>query len=157
MSGPPVNVNVVANPSTDASIQGSATLFWDPPPNSLPIITYLIQGFIDGIAQTPLIDTGSVILTKYVVDYLFYNTAYSFAIVSRTSLGDAYSSKTRTLTIPLPFNSPPSNLVVTQIPDTTQAVLQWIDPVIHGSDNVTGHSIIVYNLTNGTQYTVTVP
>ena len=158
MSSRPINVSVAANPSTDASVEGSATVFWDPPlSHAYPVQTYLIQGFIDGVAQTPLIDTLSGVRTKYTIRYLFYNTAYSFAVIARTAQGDSASSVSNTVTITIPAPSAPSQLYVTTVPELTQARIQWVDPVLHGPERLVGHSIVVYNLTDATQYTVSVP
>lgn len=162
MATQPINISIAINESTDTSVQGSATLFWNPPLelNGSTIITYMIRGYIDGIEQIPLIDTLSASVTRYVIRYLYYNTNYSFSVIARTDQGDSPPSQiSSVIQIPLPVPSAPQNVTIYNAAHSLTATIQWIDPVMHGSDGsdtVINHSIIVYDLTDGTQKTITV-
>jgi len=150
---PPTNVTVILNTGADAtSIEASATVFWTPPTNlhGSTLSSYTLQGYIEGVPQTDLyITIPSTTLTKAMVRYLFFNTAYTFVVVANSNYGNTASALSNVVTPVPPLLGPPTFVGVDVTPGSNHVVGHWIDPVQYGTLPITTHSITLYNLTTG--------
>jgi hypothetical protein len=152
----PTDVYIYVNPSTDTSLQGSVTIYWNAPKNmnGSTLLTYLIQGYINGILQNDMIDTFST-ETSATINYLFYDVSYSFVVVARSDNGDSFSSVTPVINIASQPLSEPTNISVYTTIQSTQVMIDWIEPVERGKP-ILNHSITLYNLTDNTIKIITV-
>jgi len=148
MSAPFNLLTKLNSPDADTD-KCSITISWSAPNNFPNIVSYVIQAYIGGVAQTGKFYTNSnkTITTVY---YLFYGLSYSFTVAALNNQGQlSAASKQSTAVVIKPSKpSAPNQITPSSIAGQSRATLSWTDNVLNGG-TATSHTIQINNQTTG--------
>lgn len=153
----------------------SATANWTVPDNGGSSITgYTVTPFLNGTAQSGLVQNLGAAATSFTFSSLTAGSPYKFTVVAVNAIGSGAAGTSLQVT---PYTTPGPPFTPTAVASSGQAVVSWVAPFNNGSSPITGYVVTPYvgaspgtaqtfnsplltqtvtGLTPGTSYTFTV-